>query len=180
MNRGLFAVAVATVVLAVSATIAADGSATSGTVTIGQFATRLVAALGRDAASPETIRESLRSLGHPTVFDESATLTAGVVYRMASDLGVNILLPQNPDATVSDARAHAIAVYLAAVVVERGPAPTTEDPTRCLCLANRGECLNCCKEVTGLTGKPCSRFCQLSPPPSSPCSPDPYSCGKPQ
>jgi len=143
-------------------------------VTVGQFASRVVAAVGQDASDIEAVKRSLRTMGVVADFDATAPLTAGMAARIAGDLGVQVRPSSTPASPLSTGQAVALAGHIAGVVVDQAAASLADTPDQCLSSDNRGACVACCKEATGLTGKFCGRFCQANvPPPPSPEEPLP-------
>jgi len=143
-------------------------------VTVGQFASRVVAAIGQDAGDIEAVKRSLRAMGLVTEFDAAAPLTAGMAARIAGELGVRVAPTPTPAAPLSTGQAVALAGHIAGVVVDKAAAGLTETPDQCLSSDNRGACVACCKEATGLTGQFCGHFCHANvPPPPSPEEPQP-------
>jgi hypothetical protein len=141
--------------------------------TVGQFIANLAAAV---TGEPQTIRsaqEALRRLGSSGDFNPSAALTEGFVTRMAADLGVSVIPGSDPSAPVSPARSNAIVGRMASYL-EAKPVFTGDGlPTACLSSANRGACVNCCKEAGAETNQ-CAHFCQSNvPPPPSEGEPQP-------
>jgi len=162
------------VVLFVAASSMAATRAGGGVVTIGQFATQVVAAMGQDARDLEAVKTSLRTMGVSDDFDASAPLTAGMAAKLAGNLGIAVTRPATPAGPVSAAQAAALAGHIAAVFVDRAAAGVTDSPDQCLRSDNRGACVNCCKDATGLTGQYCGHFCHANvPPPPSPDEPQP-------
>ena len=158
----------------VAAPLVAAPSAPETRTTVGKFATDLVVALGREAHDMDAVRAAFKSLGAPSTFDPSATLTDGMASRMASDLGIVVAAPRNPEAAVSPARASALVASISSMHVEKSGISADEGPTQCLSSENRGACVNCCKEASGLGGQFCGHYCHANvPPPVSPEEPVP-------
>jgi len=165
--------AIAAVLLFVTAyAMAAPGAGSA--VTMGQFATQVVAALGQDARDIEAVKASLRSLGLMADFDAMAPLSTGMAARFAGELGVKVTRPLAPTGPMSAGQATALAVHIAGAFVDKAAAGLADPPDQCLSSENRGTCVSCCKEATGLTGQYCGRFCHANvPPPPSPDEPQP-------
>jgi len=167
----LLAIVAAVLFVAVNATAATSAG---GVVTVGQFATRLVAALGQDASDIGAVTAALRSMGVTADLDANAPLTAGMAARLAGDLGVKVAPPSTPASPVGAGQAAALASYIAGGFVDRAATALEDPPSQCLSSANRGACVNCCKDATGLTGQFCGHYCHANvPPPPSPGEPVP-------
>lgn len=171
MTKRLF-VTVAVLLVLAAGTMTATSA--GGVVTIGQFATQLVAALGQDASDFAAATAALRVMGVTAKLDQNAPLTAGIAAQLAGELGVKVSAPSAPAGTVSAGQAAALAGYIAGVFVDQAAAGLGETPSQCLSSENRGACVNCCKGATGLTGQFCGRYCHANvPPPPSPDEPQP-------
>lgn len=154
--------------------LAAAPAAPDARTTVGQFATDLVVALGRDAQDMNAVRAAFKTLGAPSNFEASAILTDGMASRIASDLGVIVAAPRNADQAMSPAKASALIASISSMHVERPGFTADEGPTQCLSSENRGACVNCCKDASGLGGQFCGRYCHANvPPPVSPEEPVP-------
>lgn len=149
------------------------GNTPQGAATVGQFIAQLSAAV---SGEPQTIRSAqatLSRLGATGEFDPSATLTEAFVVRLAADLGISVTAGSNGSAPVSAARSAAIAGRLA-TSLEARPVFTEDGlPAACLSSANRGQCVNCCKNA-GADANQCAHFCHSNaPPPVSDPEPSP-------
>lgn len=155
--------------------LAAPGApANPGKATVGEFAVRLATALGYDAADAKAAAGALNRRGVTLAADLSATLTEGDAARIISDLGIATVTPANPGAPVSAARAGSLVASIPASMSIEGISPEDEGPTQCLSSVDRGTCVNCCKDATGMTGKFCGHYCHANvPPPPSPEEPTP-------
>lgn len=161
-------------VLALSAglTAAAFGAAAApvaaAKATVGEFALDLATALGSDAIDASVAVKALKARGVTIPADLSATLTEGDAARILSDLGIAVTAPANPVAAISSARAGSLVASIPASMSIDGKVTQDEGPTQCLSSVDRGTCVNCCKDATGLTGKFCGRYCHanVSPPAS--------------
>jgi hypothetical protein len=169
MRTRTLTMAVALGLLAIAPVISAGGA---DRVTVGQFADQIVAAIGQDTQGTASVRATLRALGVGSDIDAKAPLTAGVAAMVAEVLRVKVAPPANPNSLMSPGQATTLAghigsLYLAA---EEG---SVEPPVQCLTSENRGACNDCCKEVTGLTGQYCGRFCHMNVATPSPDEPQP-------
>ena len=144
--------------------------------TVAQFLSRLAVQV---KVQPSRTTESKAGAVKPATvqFDSSLNvpLTYDAVSRIAADLGVAIAPPANPGAVVSQAQAGAIAsLIMASRAGASVEVPADDVPNQCLTSSNRGSCVDCCKEATGLGGQFCGRFCHANvPPPVSPGEPQP-------
>jgi hypothetical protein len=127
-------------------------------VTVGQFATQVAKAFGEDTRNVATITVSLYA-----DLDRNAPLTTGLAAQIARDLGVKIAAPANPSESMSAGQSASLAGYLVMAYAGQGATPS-DPPTQCLVSENRGACVECCKEATGLSGQFCGRFCLANPP----------------
>jgi hypothetical protein len=137
---------------------------------VGGFVCQVAAAVDGEPRTLELARATLQHLGSNLRFDPSAPLTEAFVARLAADLGVSIQPSQMPATEVTPGRSTAIAGLLA-LAAERRHTDGDPLPAECLISANRGVCVNCCKE-TGSTASDCAHFCQSNVPPS-PSDPEP-------
>ncbi len=149
-------------------------------VTVGNFVARLALALGVDASSQSAAAARLRASGVEVPENLSDPLTKGTAARLLADLGVKVVEPADPAATVSESMAGALATRAAlttSVSIE-----STGLPTQCLVSKNKGQCQECCKTATGCGAPPapfdcnvCAKFCRsnVPPPPSSSQPPPP-------
>ena len=146
------------------------------TVSVGDFAAKVAVALGYEAKDQTKAANLLRGRGIDLSADLSAPLTNGQVARMIEDLGIAHVKSGDSNALVTPAQAGS---YVAAIGIQSanlGLFLTEVDnpPNQCLSSVDRGTCVNCCKDATGLTGKYCGRFCHSNvPPPISPEEPMP-------
>ena len=175
MMRKPFVALAVSAILTVSVFAAASGVVKSDTVSVGDFAAKVAVALGYEVPNQKAAVSALRNRGVNLAADLSAPLTDGQVARIMADLGMSVAQPANPSGFVSSAKASALASTIGSegltsgVTAENGP-----PPNQCLSSVDRGTCVNCCKDATGLTGKFCGRFCHANvPPPISPEEPTP-------
>ena len=156
------------------AAFAAPGAPVAvGKATVGEFAVKVANALGLDATDAKTAATALKGRGVSFAADLSATLTEGEAARIMSDLGMAVVTPANPAATVSTARAGSLAAAIPPSALE-SIVPADSGPTQCLSSVDRGTCVNCCKTAPGETGKFCGHYCHANvPPPPSPGEPTP-------
>ena len=142
--------------------------------TVGTFMVQVATAIDGQPRTLDAARETLRRLGATGAFDASATLTEGAVARLVTDLGVAMGSTGNANAPVSAVRSAAVAGHLGAVLEGRRATSTDQLPTACLSSANRGECVNCCKD-SGAPANACAHFCHSNVPgcPSPPCDGEP-------
>lgn len=169
MTASLIGIALCTATLAQAAT---RGNEPRTPTTVGTFMVQVATAIDGQPRTLDAARETLRRLGAGGAFDASATLTEGVVARLVADLGVAMGQTGNPAAPVSAVRSAAVASHLGAVLEGRGIF-TDQLPTACLSSANRGACVNCCKEA-GAAANLCAHFCHANvPPPVSDEEPNP-------
>jgi hypothetical protein len=161
--------------VAVAAFAAPGAPAPVGKETVGEFALKVADALGLDPKDATAAVGALKQRGVTFAADLSATLTEGEAVRVLSDLGMTVVAPVNPGAAVSSVRATSmVAAIPPSANLERSLPSEDEGPTQCLTSADRGTCVNCCKDASGLTGKFCGRFCHANvPPPVSPGEPQP-------
>ena len=168
MTKKLLLVLALSAGVAVAAFAAPGASPAQGKATVGEFALKVADALGCDAADTARAVKALNGRGIWFAADLSATLTEGEAARIMTDLGVAVLAPENPGAPVSPTRVGSILASIPRSTTIDGMSSEDEGPTECLSSADRGACVNCCKDATGLTGKFCGRYCQsnVAPPPS--------------
>ncbi len=160
--------------LAATALAAPGAPATTGKATVGEFAVKLATALGYDAADAKAAAGALSRRGVTLAADLSSPLTEGDAARVMSELGIAMVEPANPGAPVSSARAGSLLASIPASMSIEGISPADEGPTQCLTSVDRGTCVNCCKDATGLTGKFCGQYCHANvPPPPSDGEPQP-------
>lgn len=168
MMRKPFVALAVSAILTVSVFAAASGVAKSETVSVGDFAAKVAVALGYEVPNQKAAVSALRNRGVNLAADLSAPLTDGQVARIMADLGMNVAQPVNPTGFVTAAKASVLASTIGAEGLGVGLRTETAPPTQCLSSVDRGTCVNCCKDATGLTGKFCGRFCHanVAPPPS--------------
>jgi hypothetical protein len=163
MHRKTVPIILALVVCISGSILAAERVAESAKLTVGEFATRLVTAVGRDASTPTAVRDSLFAMGYRGVFDADAPFTSDAAHRIAMDLGVVVVTPSNPSAQLSQGQATSLVGQISRLYVEHTSTTSSgEGPTQCLTSENRGACNNCCKDATGDTGQFCGRFCHAN------------------
>ena len=151
--------------------------------TVGGFAVKLSAALGRSPATPEAAAASLRRVGVNLTADLGAKLTQGTAARILADLGVKVVNPATPEENVTVGLSSQLAISLS---ISNGlvgsdkkpPGPTDPLPAHCLNATEKGICNDCCIDETGcgdiredINGEPlpgpqppfpcnhCSKFC---------------------
>jgi hypothetical protein len=176
MRKPFVALAVSAVLTVAVFAAAGSSSVKSSSVTVGDFAAQVAVALGYEVPNQKAAVDALRNRGVNLTVDLNTQLTDGQVARMMSDLGIQVAAPTNPASPVSQASASIFASTIGST--DSLAAPSTEStvppPTQCLSSADRGTCVNCCKDSTGLTGKYCGHFCHANvPPPPSPTEPTP-------
>jgi hypothetical protein len=167
-NRTIYPLAAAAFL---SASIAWGAAVPAGAnpATVGDFVKRVAVLTGTQ--SGVVAKAKLESIADLTA---AAPLTYGMVSRIAADLGIRVAPPANPDATMTVARAGAMASYVAAGLASASVEVPADPPDQCLNLDNRGACVDCCKTATGLSGQYCGRFCHANVvPPPSPKDPQP-------
>ena len=148
--------------------LAASGDGKANVETVGGFAVKLSAALGRNPATPEAAAASLRRAGVDLKADLGAKLTQGTASRILGELGMKVVNPETPEANVTVGVSSQLALSLSrsnALVgtddKPPGPGPG-ELPVQCLVAQDKGECNDCCIATTGcgdiredpLTGDP--------------------------
>jgi hypothetical protein len=160
--------------VAVAAFAAPVTPASAGKATVGEFALKVADAIGLDPVDATAAVGAMQRRGVWFSADLSATLTEGEAARVLSDLGVAVVAPANPGAAVSPARAGSLLAVIPLSASRDGAATADEGPTQCLTSVDRGTCVNCCKDATGLTGKFCGHYCHNNvAPPISPGEPTP-------
>ena len=153
---------------------AAPAAPAAAKATVGEFAVNLATALGFDANDAKAATKALAGRGVTFAADLSAPLTEGEAARIMSDLGIAVAKPANPGAAMSPARVGSLVASIPASMSIDGKVTQDEGPTQCLSSVDRGTCVNCCKDATGLTGKFCGRYCHANvPPPASDEEPQP-------
>jgi hypothetical protein len=153
--------------LALTASLFAAPAKSSKAQTVGEFAVKVNAALGRVSADQKTAADSLKALGVDLGKDLSAALTEERAVGILRDLGVRVI-PGNPDSEVSGAKADQLIASLALNATVSSPVPASELPQQCLNEFNRGKCQNCCKATFGCIdpnapcefSSRCSKFCK--------------------
>lgn len=143
---------------------AAPGGPSPAATTVGQFIAQLAAAVEGEPQTVSSAQATLRRLGSKGEIDPSAALTEGFVTRLAADLGVAMVPGSNPSTPVSSVRSTAIAGHLAATLEARPVFTDDGLPNECLSSANRGTCVNCCKDAGGQANQ-CAHFCHSNVPP---------------
>ena len=148
---------------------AAVGSPVAKAGKVGEFVVQLAAAMGQDAKSVSSASRSLERMGVRLSVDAETPLTEGLVARIATDLGIGMVPPANPNAPVTAPRASTLASLMGTSVVERPSDAPIDPPTQCLQSENRGQCVECCKAAVGQipndqgnlrdAGRECSEFC---------------------
>ncbi|MBI4169928.1 MAG: hypothetical protein HY510_08330 [Acidobacteria bacterium] len=182
MKKSLLVLAVS-VALTAAAFAAPEKSAKAPSV--GEFAVKVNAALGKVAADQKAAAESLRTLGVDLGKDLNAALTEERAASILRDLGVKVA-PGRADSELSAAKADQLitGVSLSASSAA-STVPASDLPPDCLNEQNRGQCVDCCKVHFGcpLEGEPkleecagvgtrCAKFCKaILPPGKSPSEP---------
>lgn len=141
-------------------------------VTVGQFTNQIVAIIGENPHGAENVRVTLRALGIGADIDANAPLTAGVAALVAEVLRVKVAPPSSPAALMTPGQATSLAGHIGSAYVGATEG-SVEPPVQCLTSLNRGQCNDCCKEATGLTGQYCGRFCHMNVATPSPDEPQP-------
>ena len=174
MTKKLLLVLALSAGVAVAAFAAPGESPAQGRATVGEFALKVAGTLGCDAADTAGAVKAFNVRGIWFAGDLSATLTEGEAARIMTDLGIAVLSPANPGAAVSPARVGSILASIPRTTVLDGMSSEDEGPTQCLTSEDRGTCVNCCKDATGLTGKFCGQYCHANvAPPASDAEPQP-------
>jgi hypothetical protein len=167
------------------AAFAAPGTpAGAGKATVGEFAVKVAVALGYTTPDTQAAVAALKGRGVHAISDPSATLTEGEAARIMSDLGMAVAKPSNPSAPVSSSKAGFLAGTIDMASVQAVSIEAVDLPDQCLHSADRGTCVNCCKNIVGQlpdngngtrdAGKECGHFCHANvPPPVSPGEPTP-------
>ena len=160
--------------LTASAFAAPAAPAAAAKATVGEFALNLATALGYDAVDAKAATKALEGRGVTFAADLSAALTEGEAARIMSDLGIAVAKPANPGAAMSPARVGSLMASIPPSLGIDSKVTQDEGPTQCLSSVDRGTCVNCCKDATGLTGKFCGRYCHANvAPPASDEEPQP-------
>ena len=174
MTKKLLLVLALCASVTVAAFAAPGAPVAAGKATVGEFAVKVATALGYDAADAKSAASALKGRGVTFAADLSATLTEGEAARIMTDLGISVVAPTNPGASVPAARLGSLVASIPPSTGIEGISPEDEGPTQCLSSVDRGTCVNCCKSATGLTGKFCGHYCHANvPPPPSPEEPTP-------
>lgn len=160
----LLGIALCMATLAQAGTRVNDLRSPAAPATVGAFIMQVATAVDGEPRTLEAAQASLRRLGAHGAFDPSAQLTEAFVVRLAADLGVAVTPTSNPGAPVSNVRSAAVAGHLGAIFEGRPVFATDSLPTACLASANRGACVNCCKDA-GAAANTCAHFCQNNVPP---------------
>jgi len=164
IKKSLLVLAVS-VALTASLFAAPDNSAKAQTV--GEFAVKVNAAMGRVSADQRSAADSLKALGVDLGKDLSVALTEERAAGILRDLGVRVV-SGNPTSEVSGAKADQLIASLALNAGLSSPVPASELPAQCLNETNRGKCQNCCKAFFGCIdpnapcdfSSRCSKFCK--------------------
>jgi hypothetical protein len=135
--------------------------------TVGEFAVKVNAAMGRVAADEKAAADSLKALGVDLGKDLSAALTEERAAGILRDLGVRVV-PGNPDSEISAGKADQLIASVALNASTSSPVSPSQLPTTCLNEFNRGRCVECCKAFFGCVnqGDPCefasrcAKFCK--------------------
>ena len=178
MRKSLVVVA-ASVALAVAA-FAASSNAQKPTISVGDFAVKVSAAMGQPVTDRSAAVQSLRTLG-VKISDPNASLTEGLAARILTDLGLRVSTA-SPNSAVTPGKADQLAGF-AGLAASPAVAPANGLPSQCLSSPNRGTCQDCCKAALGCAPSPalcefassCAKFCKTVPPPGhqSPSDPNP-------
>jgi len=172
-------------ILAVSATLAvaafaASSNAQKSTVTVGDFAVKVTAAIGHPVTDRSAAVASLKTLG-VKVDDMNASLTEGMAAKILADLGVRVSTT-SPDSAVTAGKADQLAAIAGLASKTSSTSSATALPTFCTELRNRGQCDTCCTTALGCDVNPapcaggvCSKMCKVVLPPGqqSPSDPQP-------
>ena len=160
----LIGIALCVATLAQAGTRANDPRTPAAPATVGAFIMQVATAVEGEPRTLEAAQATLHRLGAKGAFDPSAQLTEAFVVRLAAELGVAMIPTSNPGAPVSAVRSAAVAGHLGAIFEGRPVFSTDSLPNACLSSANRGECVNCCKD-SGAAANACAHFCQNNVPP---------------
>src|SRR6185295_2571649 len=168
------------VALAVAA-FAASSTAQKPTITVGDFAMKVSAAMGQPVTDRSAAVQSLRTLG-VKISDANASLTEGMAAKILTDLGVRVSTA-SPNSAVTPGKADQLAGFAGLAASSSSVAPADGLPTACLNSPNRGTCQECCKTTLGCAPSPalcefassCAKFCKTVLPPGhqSPSDPTP-------
>jgi len=179
MMRKSLVVVAASVALAVAA-FAASSTAQKPTITVGDFAMKVSAAMGQPVTDRSAAVQSLRTLG-VKISDVNASLTEGMAAKILTDLGVRVSTA-SPNSVVSPGKADQMAGF-ASLAASPAVAPADGFPSQCLNSPNRGTCQECCKTALGCAPSPalcefasgCAKTCKTVLPPGhqSPSDPAP-------
>jgi hypothetical protein len=179
MMRKSLVVVAASAALAVAA-FAASSNAQKPTISVGDFAMKVSAAMGQPVTDRSAAVQSLRTRG-VKISDVNAGLTEGMAAKILTDLGVRVSTA-SPNSAVTPGKADQLAGY-AGLAASPSFAPANGFPTQCLSSPNRGTCQECCKTALGCAPSPalcefasgCAKFCKTVLPPGhqSPSDPAP-------
>ena len=179
MMRKSLVVVAASVALAVAA-FAASSNAQKPTISVGDFAMKVSAAMGQPVTDRSAAVQSLRTLG-VKISDPNASLTEGIAAKILTDLGVRASTT-SPDSAVTSGKADQLAGF-AGLAASPSVAPADGLPSQCLSSGTRGLCVDCCKTALGCANlqaqcefsTACAKFCKTVPPPGhqSPSDPTP-------
>lgn len=183
MRNRAFMVLAASACLVLAAYAGPSTPAKAGKETVGSFAVRVANAMGETVTSPQAAATKLRARGVNLSNDLSATLTEGEAARIVGDLGVKVVAPADPSATVSSTKAGTLAGVIAASTEALVTPADLSLPNQCLSSVDRGHCVDCCIAAVGplpdsgggtrTAGKECSKFCAANVPPVSSGEPTP-------
>jgi len=179
MMRKSLVVVAASVALAVAA-FAASSTAQKPTITVGDFAMKVSAAMGQPVTDRSAAVQSLRTLG-VKISDANASLTEGMAAKILTDLGVRVSTA-SPNSAVTPGKVEQFAGMARLSSAAASAVPQASLPTQCLELRNRGQCDTCCTNALGCdvnsapcAGGVCAKFCKSVLPPGhqSPSDPTP-------
>jgi hypothetical protein len=157
--------------MAVTVVAAGSPPADRSPLTVAEFAAVLTnISSDGESVGAEQASKALQNLGVP-LGNPSAPLTEGRLAAIMEFYGFRTTT-SNPSALVSAERGGAAASILLSAMVfaggtekrKQGP-PVTGDISVCLSERNRGQCVNCCKDL-GSPANACAHFCQDLEPPS--------------
>jgi hypothetical protein len=173
MQKSLFPVLAITIALAT--TVFAAPAEPTRSPSVGEFAVRVSAALGRVASDEKAAADFLKGMGVDLGKDLGAGLTEERASLILRDLGVRTA-PGRPNEGISAGVAEQL---LAAVSLSAGSFGLDgESPEQCLTVRTRGACVDCCRDFfncghgTPGCGSRCAKFCKaVRPPGRSPSDP---------
>jgi hypothetical protein len=159
-------------VLAVSVALTAAAFAApekpSKAPSVGEFAVKVNAALGKVSADQKAAAESLRTLGVDLGKDLNAVLTEERAASILRDLGVRVA-PGRADIELSAAKADQLMPTVSLTARAASTVPASDLPPNCLNEKNLGQCVTCCKVHFGCAleagpddcafAAPCAKFC---------------------